>query len=41
MKNLGGVFVVLLGGCCFAMIIGITRWFMTVKKSSKTLGVSL
>ena len=39
MKNLGGVFVVLSGGCFLALIIGVFRWFVNIKQMSRNLEV--
>lgn len=40
MKNVGGVFVVLAGGCGVAMIQGIFKWICNIKKLSRDLEVN-
>lgn len=41
MKNVGGVFVVLFGGCGVAMVLGLFRWYYNIKQMAKTLDVRL
>lgn len=39
MKNVGGVFAVLAGGCFVALLQGLFRWIYNIKKMSNTFGV--
>lgn len=39
MKNVGGIFAVLAGGCFVALLQGLFRWIYNIKKMSKAFGV--
>jgi hypothetical protein len=41
MKNVGGVFVVLAGGCGTAIVLGILQWIVNIRKMSRSLDVNV
>lgn len=40
MKNVGGIFVVLSGGCGVALVLGIFKWICNIRNMAKTLDVN-
>lgn len=41
MKNVGGVFVVVAGGCGLAIVKGLIHWFLNIKKIARDSNVKL
>jgi hypothetical protein len=39
-RNVGGVFVVVCGGCALAAVIGIIQWIVNARKIAKSIDVS-